>query len=271
MSGTSASAAIMRAEELGFRHTPAHPTLDACSIAFAAGRLTCLLGPNGAGKTTLLRCLLGFLRPASGRIVLLGRELGGYSPRERARLLAYVPQGALPVQAYTAYEVVLMGRAAHTGLLGLTGPEDHRAVDEALDLAGAWSLRDRFLHELSGGEKQCVMLARALAQQPRALLLDEPTSALDVRNQFLMGNMLHRIAHERGVAVVWVVHDVNQALRHADDMALLSAGRLVAAGPRQDVATCAQLERVYGIRLEPLQAPDGTLAGVRALADDGTP
>jgi len=241
---------ILAASDLTFAYQPSAPVLRRVDFAAGTGRLVCVLGPNGSGKTTLLRCLLGQLRPAGGRIRLDGRSLGEYSPRALARLMAYVPQFPRSAFNFTVRELILMGRFAHTGLLGLPGRQDVAVARQAMLMTRTVEFADRTLEELSGGEAQRVMIARSLAQQPQVLLLDEPTSHLDVRNQLSIYRMMVRLAHEWPMAVVSVSHDVNLAARFADELVLLRDGAVVAAGPPGQVIRADVLGRTYDVEVE---------------------
>ncbi|MCP4378216.1 MAG: ABC transporter ATP-binding protein, partial [bacterium] len=195
---------ILTASGVKFAYRAGQNVLDGVDIATAAGRLVCVLGANGSGKTTLLGCLLGQLCPASGKIELDGRAIGKYSPRARARLMAYVPQQPGSAFEFTASEIVLAGRLSHMGMLGLTSRSDQEIARAAMEMTGTLEFADRMLGELSGGEAQCVMIARALAQQPSLLLLDEPTSHLDIANQLKIYRMMRRLADDWEMSVVCV-------------------------------------------------------------------
>jgi len=240
----------VEARQVVFAYRPGEPVLRGVSLIGRAGKFLCLLGPNGGGKTTLLRCLLGWLRPSGGQVLLDGRDLGDHSPRQLARLVAYVPQVPQSAFAFSVGEIVLMGRFSHAGLLGLAGEQDIAVARAAMQMTGVLDLAGRTLEELSGGQAQCAMIARALAQQPSVLLLDEPTSHLDLKNQLLIHRMMQRLAHDWGMAVVCVSHDVNLAARFADELALLSGGTMVAAGTPGEVVRRDVLERTYGVEIE---------------------
>jgi len=240
----------VEARQVAFAYRKGEPVLRGVSLVGRAGRLLCLLGPNGSGKTTLLRCLLGWLRPAAGGVLLDGRDIRNFSPRQLARLVAYVPQVPQSAFAFSVGEIVLMGRFSHAGLMGLAGEQDLAVAREAMRMTGVLDLADRTLEELSGGQAQCVMIARALAQQPSVLLLDEPTSHLDLKNQLSIHRMMQRLAHDWGMAVVCVSHDVNLAARFADELALLSEGTVVAAGAPAEVIRREVLERTYGVEID---------------------
>lgn len=242
--------------DLGFEYCPGKPVLTDVALRAEAGKLVCVLGPNGSGKTTLLRCLLGQLRPKTGTIRLNGRDLAGYSPKALARHLAYVPQMATSAFGFTVMDLVLMGRFAHTGLLGLAGRRDRAVARQAMIMTKTTDFASRTLDELSGGEAQRVMIARALAQQPAVMLLDEPTSQLDIRNQLLIYTMMRRLAHEWPMAVVCVSHDVNLAARFADRLVLMRNGRVAVAGSGKQVIREDVLERVYDVAVDLISTGD---------------
>ncbi len=241
---------ILEARQLAFGYRDGGPVLQGVDFCAATGKLTCILGPNGSGKTTLLRCLLGTLVAGGGEVVLDGRNVGDYSRRQLARVMAYVPQFPTSAFAFTVREIVLTGRFAYTGALGLAGQADRAVADEAMKMTETLDLSARTLSELSGGEAQRVMIARALAQQPQVLLLDEPTSHLDIRNQLVIYGMMIRLAHDWPMAVVCVSHDVNLAARFADELVLMCDGRVVAAGVPREVITAEVLRLTYDVEVD---------------------
>lgn len=245
----------IRARGLAFAYRPDDPVLRGVDLEARAGELVCILGPNGGGKTTLLRCLLGLVEPTDGEVRIDGQPLADLRPRERARFLAYVPQTPVSAFAFTAAEIVLMGRLAHTGALGLAGATDRDVVRAALEMTGTAGLAGRTLDELSGGEAQRVMIARALAQQPSILLLDEPTSHLDLRHQTAVTAMLQRVAHDWPMAVLCVSHDLNTAARFADRLVLVADGRIRGDGPPRDLLRPDLLREVYGVGVDLIPRP----------------
>jgi len=255
---------ILEARGVAFAYRPGELVLGGVELVAPADKLLCILGPNGSGKTTLLRCLLGRLRPSAGEIRLDGRPLREYSPRGLARLMAYVPQFPATAFSFTARELVLMGRFCHTGFLGLTGRKDVAIAEEAMRMTGTLAFSSRTLDELSGGEAQCVMIARALAQQPSVTLFDEPTSHLDIANQLRIYRMMRRLAHDWKLAVVCVSHDVNLAARFADELVLMREGRVVAAGPPAHIVRRDVLAEAYGVEVDLIETPDDTVPVVRA-------
>ncbi len=219
-------------------------------LQVAEGETTAILGPNGAGKTTLLRLAAGAIPADAGRILLFGTPLASLSARERARLVAVVPQEAQLAFDFTVREVVLMGRAPHLGLLGLESGKDLEVVREAMERTEVLGFAERPFTRLSGGERQRVVLARALAQQPRLLLLDEPTAFLDLRHRLAVYDLLTRLSRETGLTVVVASHDMNLAARHCGRLVLLHHGEIVADGAPEEVLDRDRLRRVYEVEAE---------------------
>lgn len=204
------------------------------NLEIRKGEILALLGPNGSGKSTLLRTLSGTLVPRSGTVTLDGRSLHSISAPERARLVSVVPQHALMPPAFTVWETVLLGRTPYINFLGQVSACDEEIARSALQKVDALALQDRYIGELSGGEQQRVLLARALAQAAPILLLDEPTTFLDLAHQMSLLDLVHRLVGEQGLTVVIALHDLNLAARYADRVALLVDGCLAALGdPRQ--------------------------------------
>jgi iron complex transport system ATP-binding protein len=217
----------------------------ALDVALAQGEVLALLGPNGGGKTTLLKTLLGILAPRAGEVAIGGRALTAIPIRERARLIAYVPQIHNPTFAFTVESVVLMGRTAHGGLFSAPSARDRAVAARVLAQFGIVSLAPRPYTMISGGERQLVLLARALAQEPQFVVLDEPTASLDFGNQGKVLREIRALA-AAGHGVLFTTHDPNHALRAADRAYLLRDGTRIAEGPVGSVLTRAQLEALYG-------------------------
>lgn len=251
-------APILVANNVHFAYRENKPVLRGVDLVAHPGQLHCLLGPNGCGKTTLLRCMMGRRIPQTGTVTAGQHAVQHITPRNLAKTIAYVPQQSPVALAMSALQVVLTGRFAHTGPLALAGESDVETALAALRMTQAEPFAHRPVAELSGGEAQRVMIARALAQQPAALLLDEPTSQLDVRNQLIVYEMLQRVAHEWNLAVLCVSHDINLASRFADQLTLLRAGQVAAAGPASQVIAADTLRDVYDVDIELLETPTGT-------------
>ncbi|MGH6767423.1 MAG: ABC transporter ATP-binding protein [Xanthobacteraceae bacterium] len=223
-------------------------------LSLTQGEVLALLGPNGGGKTTLLKTLLGLLRPLDGEAQIDGRSLASYSIRERARRIAYVPQLHTPTFAFTVETVVLMGRTAHGNLFSRPSTKDREVASHALAEFGIVHLAPRPYTMISGGERQLVLLARALAQEPQFIVLDEPTASLDFGNQGKVMREIRALA-AAGHGVLFTTHDPNHALRAADRAYLLRDGARVAEGPVREVLTRDQLEALYDAPVETLTDP----------------
>jgi len=234
---------------VGGRHLLADVAIEA-----PPGRITALLGPNGAGKSTLLRAVAGVSRPASGSVHLDGLDLLALGRRERARRVALVEQDATSELGVRVRDVVALGRTPHQGILGGGDPTGEDIVDAALERAGASDITHRELPTLSGGERQRVMLARALAQQPRLILLDEPTNHLDVAAQLQTLQVLESLARE-GVTVVAALHELSLAAAFADQVVVLDRGRVIASGPTRTTLAPELIAAVYGVRAAWLENP----------------
>jgi iron complex transport system ATP-binding protein len=230
---------------VSFSYGP-RPALDHVSLEAHAGEFLGLIGPNGAGKSTLIRLMAGLSVPSSGTVRLAGLDPSTASRRAIARVCALVPQEPQVVWPFTVRDTIMMGRAPRQGLLAIPSPLDHGAVDGALEACDLVRLADRRLDALSGGERRRVFFARALAQEPRVLLLDEPTAFLDLAHQVAAMNMA-RVAAKGGLCVVAVLHDLNLAASYCDRLIVLSQGRLVAEGPPDEVLTAERVRDVWSV------------------------
>jgi len=217
------------------------------SVAIARGSLTALLGPNGCGKTTLLKLLSGVLRPHAGEITLDDHPLAGIPRRLAAQRIAVVPQETHPAFDYSVLEMVLMGRHPHLRAFQLEGPGDLTIARDALASTGTSHLADRPYMTLSGGEKQRVIIASALAQAPEILLLDEPTASLDLGYQLEIASLLARLNRQRLVTMVLATHDLNLAASVCDTVIAMRDGRVLAAGATADVLTSSMVRRLYDV------------------------
>jgi len=255
---------LLEAADLSFAYPGGPRILDGVSFGIAAGSLVGILGPNGSGKTTLLRLIARVLHPSSGRIRLGGSDVAALPRRDLARRLAVVPQETVLAFDYSVIEIVLMGRYPHLGAFEVEGPADLAAARTALRATGASELADRPFRTLSGGEKQRVMIASALAQlddDPRdagaraegpgghapVLLLDEPTASLDLRYQLEVMALLRRLHDQRHVTIVLTTHDLRFAASVCTRVILLSKGRVISEGPPSDVLTASRIGELYDI------------------------
>jgi iron complex transport system ATP-binding protein len=228
---------------------PDHVVGHDLDVALQQGEVLALLGPNGCGKTTLLRTLLGLLPPKAGEVRLGDSTLDGLSLRERAQKIAYVPQSHVATFAFPVETVVLMGRTAHGGLFSRPSAHDRRVAAQSLDRLGIAALAQRPYTMISGGERQLVLLARALAQEPQFVVLDEPTASLDFGNQGKVMREIRALAAS-GHGVLFTTHDPNHARRAADRAFLMRAGERLAEGPVADVLTRERLEELYRAPIE---------------------
>ena len=242
------------------RRTRPVVAVDDVSVSIAGGSLTGLLGPNGCGKTTLLRLLSGVERPASGSVALDGRDVAAFGRRPLARRIAVVPQETHPAFDYPVLDMVLMGRHPHLGTFEFEGPHDHQIAKEALEATNTWHLADRPFSALSGGEKQRVVIATALAQVSGGsghLLLDEPTASLDLGYQLEVADLLLRLRDERGVAIVISTHDLALAGALCERVLLLRDGEAVAEGRTTEVLTRENVRALYGVEVDVINHASG--------------
>lgn len=243
--------------------------LDSLSLAAQAGQVLVLMGPNGAGKTTLLRTLARLLRPDHGQVLLHERDVWKLTAHQVARDVALMPQSERRDWPLSVEECVRLGRAPHRGWLLPYSPTDLQVVQAALEAAELVPLRTRPVTELSGGEWRRMILARALAQQARVLLLDEPTAGLDLKFQVEMLRLVRRMALDKQLVVVVTLHDLNQAALYGDRLALLHEHQLVAIGTPAEVLSAERISRVYGVDVTVMQHPVyGTPMVVPLLGDE---
>ena len=225
------------------------PTLKDVSFSIAKGEFVGIIGPNGSGKTTFLRVLSGVLRPQEGKVRVCGRDVRSIGRRELAKLLAVVPQETFIVFPFTALEVVLMGRSPHLGRWSLESPEDLSIARECMELTDTEKLADRLITELSGGEKQRVIIARALAQQPEILLLDEPTAFLDIGHQVEIYTLLEKLNRDQELTIILVSQDLNLASQHCRKLALFRDGQIIATGKPEEVLTEKMISEAYNTKV----------------------
>lgn len=220
-------------------------TLKGVSFEAPEGQMTAILGPNGSGKTTLFKCIAGLWRPRQGEIRFGDRDLTRLSHSEKARLIAVVPQEHDPPFPYTVFDIVLMGRASHIPLFSTPSARDTAAAEAALGRIGIAALRNRPYTKISGGERQLVLIARALTQEAPLLLLDEPTSHLDFRNQILVLEKVRGIVWQKGLTVLMTLHDPNLAMQFSDHVVMIENGSILAQGPPVEVLTAENMKHMY--------------------------
>lgn len=256
---------ILLLRKLTFGYLPGHPVLQGVDMALAPGRIAAIVGPNGAGKTTLLSLVLGWLNAWEGEVLLAGKPLASFPPRERGCMMALVPQSEHTPFDYSVLEYVLMGRAPHLPPLEMPSERDAAVARYALTQVGLDALESRPVPQLSGGERQLMLLARALTQilddtagdspGPRLLLLDEPTAHLDLRNKMRLIRIMRRL-REAGITLLMTSHEPDVVLAVADDVLLMESGAAARFGALKDVFTAEALSRIYDIPIR-LVSVDG--------------
>jgi iron complex transport system ATP-binding protein len=230
--------------DMGFGYSSASVLNDIC-LELAQAEILGIVGPNGAGKSTLVKCINNILRPQRGSVMLDGQAISQMNQMEIARQIGYVPQSAGHIFPTTVFDTVLMGRRPHASWR--SSPQDVNKVVEILELLEISDLAMRNVNELSGGEQQRVMLARALVQEANLLLLDEPTSNLDIKHQLEVLDTITRLVDERNLSVIMVIHDLNLASRYTDRVMMLKQGRIFAVGDPVSVFTPENIFHVYGV------------------------
>lgn len=232
-----------------------HPILQDVNLEVQKGQVVSIVGPNGAGKSTLLKCMARLLKPQGGTVYLNGKDIAGQKSRDLAKAMGYVPQNIRDVFPFTVLETVLMGRKPH--LTWDVGDEDFRVVTQVMKFLEIEELAERPLDQLSGGQKQKVFVARALAQQPEVFLFDEPTSNLDVRHQLEVFTTIKQLAETEGRTVIVVVHDLNLATRFSDMLVMLKQGAIYATGKPEQVITEDNIRAVYNVSVAIMESKYG--------------
>jgi iron complex transport system ATP-binding protein len=247
---------ILKAEKLSFAYNTAKPLLHELDLTVNRGDFLGLIGPNGAGKTTIFRLLSGFLKPHSGSVSLHGKDIRVISHRERAKIMAVVPQFITSPMPFTVRQVVEMGRTSRLSNIMPLSVEDRQAVQQALDEMDLVNLAENYFNQLSGGERQRTMIAAALAQEPEILLLDEPTAALDLGHTVKLMAILNSL-RQRGITVMTISHDIELMARYCRQLILLRNGTILASGTPNEIITPEQIENAYGCKVEIVNGPQG--------------
>lgn len=246
---------MIQLENISFAYN-GHPILKGLNLSIKEGELHGIIGPNGAGKSTLLRIIAGLLKPSAGKIFVNRIEGKGLSPMMRARLLAFVFQENYTGFPYTVMEMALMGRHPHQDSVLFDSSEDRALAEEALRLLDMWELRDRLFRTLSGGEKQRVAIAAAIAQKTPVILFDEPTAYTDIRYQSGIYRLIHDITRKNTLTSVIVTHDINLASLYCDRVSVLCNGLITASGDPADILTEKLLTETYGSAIRVINHPD---------------
>lgn len=247
---------MLRLENISFAYD-AEPVLREMSLQVAAGEFVGLIGPNSAGKSTLLRTLAGSRTPQAGKVLFDGRPMTQWSLRDLARMLTLVASEHYFAFPFTVEQVVLMGRTPYVGRARWESAQDRRVAEDAMHQADVYALRTRPVHQLSSGERQRVLLARAFAQETRVLLLDEPAAHLDLGHQWDLFETLRREHQRRKLTVVCALHDLNLAARYCDRLLVLKKGEIVAQGTPREILTTDLIRDVFGLTVALQWLPTG--------------
>jgi iron complex transport system ATP-binding protein len=254
------STPLLAFDQISFGYPPnGRPVLRSLSLEIQPGTVTAILGPNGAGKTTLLHLARGWLAPQSGRVLLDGRPLGSYSRRDLGQWMALVPQSERIPFEYSILEYVLLGRAPYLAPLEMPGAGDCRIGEQVIEQVGLGQLNGRAITTLSGGERQLALVARALAQQPKLLLLDEPTSHLDLANKVRLLRLMQELA-ARGATLLLTTHEPDVAAAIATHLVLMREGQVYQTGPLPQVFTAEHLSATYGVPVKVTQVDGQRIA-----------
>jgi len=243
--------------------------LNSISLKAMPGEVLGLIGPNGSGKSTLIKGITRLINLFSGHIFVDGQDIKSIKREELARLTATVPQNPVLPEAFTAFEVVLMGRTPWLGLLRYEGEKDMAIAWQAMEATKTELFADRRVGELSGGEKQRVVIARALTQQPKVLLLDEPTAHLDINYQVEILDLIKNLCHERSLTVIAALHDLNLAAQYCDWLVMLDGEQIYTKGIPQEVLTVRNIKEVYGAEVCVYPHPVNKLPTTLIMAGEG--
>ncbi|MCE5274188.1 MAG: ABC transporter ATP-binding protein [Syntrophaceae bacterium] len=252
---------LIRVDGLTFAYEKGRPVFSDLSFSLPRGMVCTFMGGNGSGKTTLLQCMSGLLPPLSGSISLDGKDIRELGRRDIARMISIVPQEHSIVFPYTVRNMVIMGRAPYIDTLSSPAPLDLALAEEAMEEVGISTLAQKPYTNISGGERQLVLIARALAQNTRLMILDEPTSHLDFKNQILILSLLRRLVRQKGLLAVISSHDPNQALYFSDEVMILHRGSILKRGLPHEVITRETIKEVYSVDVNVI-TENGVVRGV---------
>lgn len=241
---------ILKLESISFSYPNSDIVLDGFSLSVNRGEFLGIIGPSGAGKTTIFRILSGYLKPQSGKIFVKGRELRTLHHAERSRTMAFVPQGIFTALPYTVWQIVEMGRVSRSSKISGLNSSDIDTIKEALDFVKMYKYSARYFNSLSGGEKQRVLIAMALAQDPEILLLDEPTASLDIGLKSHLMTLLKKLNHEKGITIATISHDIQLSASFCDKLVIVCNGKLISQGSVKEVINSETISRVYSCNAE---------------------
>lgn len=252
---------LIKVNSLSFCYEEGTPVFENLSFTLKQGMFYSIMGGNGSGKTTILRCLSGILHPCCGNITIDGKPIQTLSRPECARLISTVPQEHSIIFPYRVHNMVIMGRAPYISTFSMPGKNDSDRAYQALEEVGISHLADKLYTKISGGERQLVLIARALVQDTLIMILDEPTNHLDFKNQIHILSILKRLVHEKGLLVLIATHDPNHTLHYADEAMILHRGSILAQGRPQEIITRKNIQRVYAVEVEEIRQ-DNRIRGV---------
>ncbi|MDH5806641.1 MAG: ABC transporter ATP-binding protein [Candidatus Methanomethylicaceae archaeon] len=223
-------------------------SLNNVSLKVDKGKVLALIGPNGAGKSTLLKCIVGIIKPNSGKIIFDGKDISNLSERERAKIIAYLPQYVPIIFPITVFDSIILGRLPFFDLM--PSKQDYKIVENIINYLNLSSYSNRYIDELSGGERQRVHIARVIAQETKVILLDELSANLDIKYQHEVLELITKITHENNKSTIIALHDINLALKYADEIAIMNNGKIVKCGHPEEIITKDIIKQIYGIDVD---------------------
>lgn len=250
---------ILKINNAEFSYNGKEKIFEGINLSIENKDVLCILGPNGTGKSTLIKCMNGLLKLNSGNILLNEEDIYSMNNTELAKIIGYIPQSHKSTFAFSVFDVVLMGRAPHLTLTSSPGEKDFKIADKALESLGIFHLKDKTYTEISGGERQLVLLARVLAQEPKLLLLDEPTSHLDFGNQIRTLEVINRLS-KRGLSVIMTSHYPDHAFLSSNKVAIMNKGSIMAIGSPEEVITEKNMREAYGIDVKVMNVDENRKA-----------
>lgn len=245
---------VIKASKLVFGYKD-QKVLNQLDIEIPEGAFTAVVGPNGCGKTTFVKQLIKSLKPQGGELILFGKPLSSYSYKALGKIVAYVPQATQIGFDFTVEEVVMMGRYPHLKRFQSEQNHDRDIVAKAMKATGVWDLRKKFANELSGGEQQRVVVARALAQEPKLLILDEPISHLDLHHQVELMELIRGLSKEEGITVLAIIHDLNLAMDYSDFVMMMHDGKVHSFGEPRETISAANIRNIYNLDVCMIENP----------------
>lgn len=246
---------ILEIKHAGFSYNQKEDIFNDVNLSLESGDVLCILGPNGTGKSTLIKCMNGLLKLNSGNILINNQNIHSLNKNDLAKIIGYIPQSHNSTFAFSVFDVVLMGRAPHLSLTSVPGDKDYKIAEKALKSLGISHLTDKTYTEISGGERQMVLIARVLAQQPQILLLDEPTSHLDFGNQIRTLDVINKLA-ENGLSVIMTSHFPDHAFLSSNKVAIMNGGTIMEIGTPESVITEENMRRAYNIDVKIMEVDE---------------